>query len=259
MRAHQACSEGKHRSNGKKKALGRRQNQTLASTVCLEAQTFSSSRLLRARRAHQKTLPKSSFPQNSSTLACCLCTMINKASAAGGGTGCEFDRLAVNMFPRADDSQTQLPPPRGRRINRHASKKPLGFHLFAKHFSTLYMFMRYFPRRGSWRRPVMLFIWNTYTFLMTNIGCERSLTSHYAPNPRPEVNHRLWVFAIPTRVWEFALNIHAYVSYLAATTSFSPSVAPTRRTSKEKKEESKRVTTQSRLIELKHYPDKSQR
>lgn len=47
--------------------------------------------------------------------------MINKASAAGGGTGCEFDRPAVNIFPRVDGGQALRPPPRGRRISRHAN------------------------------------------------------------------------------------------------------------------------------------------
>lgn len=60
--------------------------------------------------AHQETLPSSHFPQNSSTPARCLCTVINKASAAGAGTGWEFDRAAVNMFPPADDGQTPPPP-----------------------------------------------------------------------------------------------------------------------------------------------------
>lgn len=31
--------------------------------------------------------------------------MINKASAAGGGTGCKFDRPAVNIFPQANGRQ----------------------------------------------------------------------------------------------------------------------------------------------------------
>lgn len=106
------------------------------------------------------------------------------------------------------------------------------------HFSKLCTFVRYFPRRGG----------------RDGVYVERVQIPYDRYWLRADLKSMVCVLffwgggGYWTRVWEFALNIHAYVSYLAATTELLrenwPWVTPTLQTSKgEKRREQTRHST----------------
>lgn len=147
MWADRACSEGKHRSRVKKKGLGRRENQLLVSTVCLEAQNLRSpekrSRKLFPALVCLKILPL--WPVVSAL-------WLTKHLLQGVGPAVSLTGLLLTCFREPTTAKRNYLLLEARKSIGTLANNHFGFLLFAKHFSTLYVFMRYFPRRGSWRR-----------------------------------------------------------------------------------------------------------
>lgn len=206
VRAHRARAEGKHRSSMKKKALGRRKNQVLVSTVSLQAQKLSSLTCCGQEERTRNLFPAFVCLKILSLWPVVSALWLTKHLLQGVGPAVRLTGLLLTCFHEPTTAKRNyLLLEAEDSVGTLANNHWVFFFLPNTSAHCICLCGIFFSK--ALEKAVTVFIWNTYRFPMTNIGCECSLTSHYNPSPEAEVNHRLCVSSIQhvseSSLWTF--------------------------------------------------------
>lgn len=219
MRAHRACSEGKHRSSVKKES-SRTKVKPSSGVSCLSWSTEAKFLcLFRTRRAHQKTLSSSRSLKILLLWPVVSALWLTKHLLQGVGPAASLTSLLLTCFHEPTTAKLNYLLQEAEESIRTPENNHFFFFLpntsahciclcgiflgkaAGEGHDSVYMEHIQIPYDQYWLRT----LFNKPLHTKSKDWSQSSFVS----------------FCYPTRVWEFALNIHAYVSYLAATTSFS--------------------------------------